>query len=261
MNLSKIYFTQFEKELVLELMKPHLHIIECKETNAVSSLKKSEAYTEIARQFNDTDGVVNPRTPQKIHQCYLNLKKRMSKKSGILRQERRRTGGGEVPKEAELTDFEMRFLEEPILTLPLYTPFDSDSTEIEISKSPYTPSTSNSASLIPPVSLQSTDKITEYDCSSDPSNAGMDTSKPTPKIERPLKETLSMFRKRGKKATAPSAAARAAACIEHEHRLNIKHMEEEHKLRMELLRAQIEVQNSLLATLKDNHTIILQKVE
>ncbi|GFR11207.1 myb_DNA-bind_5 domain-containing protein [Trichonephila clavata] len=221
MNLSKIYFTQFEKELVLELMKPHLHIIECKETNAVSSLKKSEAYTEIARQFNDTDGV-----------------------------ERRRTGGGEVPKEAELTDFEMRFLEEPILTLPLYTPFDSD-------KSPYTPSTSNSVSLIPPVSLQSTDKITEYDCSSDPSNAGMDT----PKIVRPLKETLSMFRKRGKKATAPSAAARAAACIEDEHRLNIKHMEEEHKLRMELLRAQIEVQNSLLATLKDKHTIILQKVE
>ncbi|GFR07755.1 myb_DNA-bind_5 domain-containing protein [Trichonephila clavata] len=228
MNLSKIYFTQFEKELVLELMKRHLHIIECKETNAVSSLKKSEAYTEIARQFNDTDGV-----------------------------ERRRTGGGEVPKEAELTDFEMRFLEEPILTLLLYTPFDSDSTEIEISKSPYTPSTSNSASLIPPVSLQSTDKITEYDCSSDPSNAGMDTPKPTPKIERPLKETLSMFRKRGKKATAPSAAAKAAACIEDEHRLNIKHMEEEHKLRMELLRAQIEVQNSLLATLKDNHTIIL----
>ncbi|GFR33887.1 myb_DNA-bind_5 domain-containing protein [Trichonephila clavata] len=180
MNLSKIYFTQFEKELVLELMKPHLHIIECKETNAVSSLKKSEAYTEIARQFNDTDGVVNPRTPQQIRQCYLNLKKRMSKKSGILRQERRRTGGGEVPKEAELTDFEMRFLEEPILTLPLYTPFDSDSTEIEISR--------------------------------------MDT----PKIERPLKETLSMFRKRGKKATAPSAAARAAACIEDEYRLNIK---------------------------------------
>ncbi|GFQ69746.1 hypothetical protein TNCT_409791, partial [Trichonephila clavata] len=34
-------------------------------------------------------------------------------------------------------------------------------------------------------------------------NAGMDTPKPTPKIERPLKETLSMFRKRGKKAIAP----------------------------------------------------------
>ncbi|GFR18410.1 myb_DNA-bind_5 domain-containing protein [Trichonephila clavata] len=147
MNLSKIYFTQFEKELVLELMKPHLHIIECKETNAVSSLKKSEAYTEIARQFNDTDGV-----------------------------ERRRTGGGEVPKEAELTDFEMRFLEEPILTLPLYTPFDSDSTEIEISsKISIHPQYVKFCFVDSPVSLQSTDKITEYDCSSDPSNAGMDT--------------------------------------------------------------------------------------
>ncbi|GFR23539.1 myb_DNA-bind_5 domain-containing protein [Trichonephila clavata] len=209
MNLSKIYFTQFEKELVLELMKPHLHIIECKETNAVSSLKKSEAYTEIARQFNDTDGV-----------------------------ERRRTGGGEVPKEAELTDFEMRFLEEPILTLPLYTPLTAT---VRKSKFQYV----KFCFVFPCVST-GTDKITEYDCSSDPSNAGMDTPKPTPKIERPLKETLSMFRKRGKKATAPSAAARAAACIEDEHRLNIKHMEEEHKLRMELLRAQIEVQNSLL---------------
>ncbi|GFQ76210.1 hypothetical protein TNCT_392201 [Trichonephila clavata] len=76
------------------------------------------------------------------------------------------------------------------------------------------------------VTLQSTDKISEYECSSDPSNAGMDTPKPTPKIETSLKETLSMFRKCGKKPTAPSAAA----CIE-EHRLNIKHMEVEQKLR------------------------------
>ncbi|GFX17267.1 hypothetical protein TNCV_1064702 [Trichonephila clavipes] len=60
----------------------------------------------------------------------------MAKKSSVLRQERRQTGGGEVPKEAELTDFEMRFLEEPILTLPLSTPFDSDSTDIEISTKP-----------------------------------------------------------------------------------------------------------------------------
>ncbi|GFR02165.1 hypothetical protein TNCT_315631 [Trichonephila clavata] len=81
MNVSKLYFTQFEKELVLALMKPHLHIIECKETNA--------------------------------------------------RGEKR---GGEVPKEAELINFEMRFLEELILMLLLSTPIDSNSKEIEISK-------------------------------------------------------------------------------------------------------------------------------
>ncbi|GFX38565.1 myb_DNA-bind_5 domain-containing protein [Trichonephila clavipes] len=188
--------------------------------------QKKEAYFEITRQFNDTDGVMNPRTPQQIRQCYSNLKKKMAKKSSVLRQERRQTGGGEVPKEAELTDFEMRFLEEPILTLPLSTPFDSDSTDIEISKPQY-PSTSTSALLIPPVTpSQNTEKITEYDSSSDPSNAVMDMNdlKPTPKIARPLKETLAMFRKRAKTPTAPSAAARAAACIE-EHRMKIKYME------------------------------------
>ncbi|GFR18632.1 hypothetical protein TNCT_601551 [Trichonephila clavata] len=86
MNASKVYFTQFEKELVLALMNPHLHVIECKETNA----------------------------------------------SGEKR-------GGEVPKEAELINFEMRFLEELILMLLLSTPIDSNSTEIEISKNLNTP--------------------------------------------------------------------------------------------------------------------------
>ncbi|GFX23328.1 hypothetical protein TNCV_4936431 [Trichonephila clavipes] len=132
----------------------------------------------------------------------------MARKSSVLRQERRQTGGGDVPKEAELTDFEMRFLEEPILTLPLSTPFASDSTDIEISKPQY-PSTSTSALLIPPVTpSQNTDKITEYDSSSDPSAT---------------EETLAMFRKRAKTPTAPSAAARAAACIEEEHRMKIKY--------------------------------------
>ncbi|GFW46994.1 myb_DNA-bind_5 domain-containing protein [Trichonephila clavipes] len=222
----------------------------------------------------------------------------MAKKSSVLRQERRQTGGGEVPKEAELTDFEMRFLQEPILTLPLSTPFDSDSTDIEISKPQY-PSTSTSALLIPPVTpSQNTDKITEYDSSSDPSNAVMDMNdlKPTPKIARPLKETLAMFRKRAKTPTAPSAAARAAACIE-EHRMKIKYMEmdeerkneehqlrmeqlsnnmkmdeerknEEHKLRMELLRIKIahakekmEAQKILVTALKGSPKIYLQNTE
>ncbi|GFT69923.1 myb_DNA-bind_5 domain-containing protein [Trichonephila clavipes] len=151
----------------------------------------------------------------------------MAKKSSVLRQERRQTGGGEVPKEAELTDFEMRFLEEPILTLPLSTPFDSDSTDIEISSKTSIPQYINFCFVDSPCDSpsQNTEKITEYDSSSDPSNTVMDMNdlKPTPKIARPLKETLAMFRKHAKTPTAPSAAARAAACIEEEHRMEIKY--------------------------------------
>ncbi|GFU18573.1 hypothetical protein NPIL_372561 [Nephila pilipes] len=44
-----------------------------------------------------------------------------------------KTGGGEVPKEVEWMDMEMRFLVESILTQPMSTPFDSDSTKAEIS--------------------------------------------------------------------------------------------------------------------------------
>ncbi|GFX52817.1 hypothetical protein TNCV_3720071 [Trichonephila clavipes] len=166
----------------------------------------------------------------------------MAKKSSVLRQERRQTGGGEVPKEAGLTDFEMRFLEEAILTLPLSTPFDSDSTDIEIFQ-----------------------------------NAVMDMNdlKPTPKIARPLKETLAMFRKCAQTPTSPSAAARAAACIEEEHRMKIKYMEmdeerknEEHQLRMEQLRIKIahakekiEAQKILVTTLKGSPKIYLQNTE
>ncbi|GFW33339.1 integrase catalytic domain-containing protein [Trichonephila clavipes] len=162
---------------------------------------------------------------------------------------------------------------------------------------PQYPSTSTSALLIPPVTpSQNTDKVTEYDSSSDPSNAVMDMNdlKPTPKIARPLKETLAMFRKRAKTPTAPSAAARAAACIVEEHRMKIKYMEmneerkneehqeqlsnnmkmdeerknEEHKLWMELLRIKIahakekmEAQKILATTLKGSPKIYLQNTE
>ncbi|GFW48732.1 hypothetical protein TNCV_4243121 [Trichonephila clavipes] len=200
------------------------------------------------------------------HRC----PKKTARKSSVLRQERRQTGVGEVHKEAELTDFEMRFLEEPILTLSLSTPFDSDK--------PQYPSTSTSALLIPPVTpSQNTNKITEYGSSSDPSNAVMDKNdlKPTPKIARSLKETLAMFRKRAKTPTTPSAAARAAACIEEEHRMKIKYMEmdeerknKEHQLRMEQLRIKIahakekiKVQKILVTTLKGSPKIYLQNTE
>ncbi|GFX66207.1 hypothetical protein TNCV_341821 [Trichonephila clavipes] len=117
----------------------------------------------------------------------------------------------------------------------------------------------------------------QNDSSSDPSNAVMDMNylKPTPpKIARPLKETLAMFRKCAKTPTAPSAAARAAACIE-EHRMKIKYMEmdeerknEEHQLRMEQLRIKIahakekiEAQKILVTTLKGSPKIYLQNTE
>ncbi|GFU72599.1 hypothetical protein TNCV_3350621 [Trichonephila clavipes] len=150
----------------------------------------------------------------------------MAKKSSVLRQERRQTGGGEVPKEAELTDFEMRFLEEPILTLPFSTPLTAT---VRISKFQNLNTPVHQLCLLTSCDFptQNTEKITEYDSSSDPSNAVMDMNdlNSTPKIARPLEGDISYVPKTCQNTNSSSAAARAAACIEEEHRMKIKYME------------------------------------
>ncbi|GFX42047.1 hypothetical protein TNCV_353541 [Trichonephila clavipes] len=84
-----------------------------------------------------------------------------------------------------------------------------------------------------------------------------------------------MLQKRAKTTTAPSAAIRAATCIEEEHRMKIKYMEmdeerenEEHQLRMEQLRIKIahakekiKAQKILVTTLKGSPKIYLQNTE
>ncbi|GFY57731.1 hypothetical protein TNIN_430521 [Trichonephila inaurata madagascariensis] len=164
----------------------------------------------------------------------------MSKKSSVLRQERRQTGGGEVPKEVELTDFEMRFLEEPILTLPLSTPFDSDSTDIEISNPQY-PSTSTSASLIPSVTpSQKTDKIIDNDSSSDPS---MDKERKNEEHQLRMEQLrLNMKMDEERKNEEHKLRKMDEERKNEEHKLrkmDDERKNEEHKLRMELLRIQI----------------------
>ncbi|GBN91449.1 hypothetical protein AVEN_85697-1 [Araneus ventricosus] len=273
---GKLYFTLFEKELILVLVKPHLEVIENKETNGVTSAEKAKAFCEITKQFNATDGV-NQRTAKQIRQCYLNLKKKLRQKSTCLRQELRKTGGGEVAKEVELSTLERRFLEEPILTLPLSTPYDSDTSQMEILKSqdksnaddpfvrPLTPSQNASAeaSELDTSSMNFLDSSLEVPESDyeklvletpEPSSVSEASGVKTPK-QRSLRDTLMMFRKNTKKQAAPSAAARAAACIEAEHKQSIKYMqkEEERKekqaeadrkeqeLRMDLLREKIKL--------------------
>lgn len=271
MAATKVFFTQFEKELVLALVKPNLDIVDNKETNGVIFLKKKKVFDEITRQFNTTDGVSHPRTSQQIRQCYLNLKKKLSKKNSVLCQERRKTGGGEEPNE-ELTDddVEMRLLVDPIPMMPVSTLFDGADTKPDISISQDDISTTSASDpLINPIipSQQSTStKTSDMDASLDPSRMTCSNSeeivkaKPSHQVSglttKPfskLRENLTMFRKNSREPTASSTAARAAACIETEHRTTMRHMlnEErrkekqseaeyaEHELRMELLREQI----------------------
>ncbi|GBO01214.1 hypothetical protein AVEN_69878-1 [Araneus ventricosus] len=233
---GKLYFTQFEKELILVLVKPHLDVVENKETNGVTFAEKAQAFCEISKQFNATDGI-NPRTEKQIRQCYQNLKKKLRQKSTRLRQKQRKTGGGEVLKEVELSTLGRRFLAEPILTLPLSTLCDKSqdkSNSVDDSfVCPLTPSQSASAeaSELDTSNMNFLDSSFEAPQSSyeglaseTPESASVSAEASgvkTPK-QKSLRETLMMLRKNTKKQAAPSAAAKAAACIKAEHTHNIK---------------------------------------
>ncbi|CAL1278818.1 unnamed protein product [Larinioides sclopetarius] len=132
MDISKShYYSQFEKELILALAKPYMHIIENKEMNRITTAEKPKAYDEIAKQFNATDGV-NPGTVKQIRQCYYNFKKKLRQSRLFFRQEQWKTDGGQVPKDVQISEFELSYLAEPMLTMPMSTPWDSDTSQMEI---------------------------------------------------------------------------------------------------------------------------------
>ena len=49
---SAIY-TNYEKELLTALIKDKINTIECKETNKITNVKKTQAWEEIAFLFNE----------------------------------------------------------------------------------------------------------------------------------------------------------------------------------------------------------------
>ena len=94
---SRKIFTRFECELLLELVKKYEHVIESKETNKVTSIKKNEAFMAIEKEFNATIGVTR-RSAIQLRQKYLNIKKKAVKSSAEVRREIRMTCGSDSQK-------------------------------------------------------------------------------------------------------------------------------------------------------------------
>lgn len=127
--MDRRIFSVYENQLLLELVNKKLHIIECKETNKVSLVKKAEAFEDIAKEFNSSSLVVQ-RTAKQLRQRYNNLKKNASKSCAELRREVRKTGGGGISCK-NVTEMEERVIEMGILTTPLRTQYDSDVSDLD----------------------------------------------------------------------------------------------------------------------------------
>ncbi|XP_041981608.1 uncharacterized protein LOC121735007 [Aricia agestis] len=71
-------YTSSEKDMLIELVKKHQHIIENKETNSNMILKKREAWTNICKQYNAV-AASGCRSWEQLRHLYENLKQRSKK--------------------------------------------------------------------------------------------------------------------------------------------------------------------------------------
>ncbi|XP_019884970.2 myb/SANT-like DNA-binding domain-containing protein 3 [Camponotus floridanus] len=86
-------FTKTEEEILVQLVKKHDKVLECKRTDTNSNILKEETWKTISKEFNSTTGTF--RDSPTLRRKYKNLKKKAKKKFADLKCHVKGTGGGE----------------------------------------------------------------------------------------------------------------------------------------------------------------------
>jgi len=81
---KRAIYTDYEKELLINLVKRRINVIECKETNQTTNIKKLQAWQEIADEFNSD--VYSIFEKQKVHKQNVKVAK-SEKKMAITTNE------------------------------------------------------------------------------------------------------------------------------------------------------------------------------
>ncbi|EFN71184.1 UPF0439 protein C9orf30-like protein, partial [Camponotus floridanus] len=85
-------FTKTEEEILVQLVKKHDKVLECKRTDTNSNILKEETWKTISKEFNSTTGTF--RDSPTLRRKYENLKKKTKKKFADLKCHLKGTGGG-----------------------------------------------------------------------------------------------------------------------------------------------------------------------
>lgn len=91
-------FTDFEKNLLVQLMDNYKKIIECKKTDCVTAAAKNKAWEKLCQAFN-AESTNATRNIGQLQVLWKNFKSRAKKESAYVRRERFQTGGGPPPAE------------------------------------------------------------------------------------------------------------------------------------------------------------------
>ena len=77
-NVGRIIFSNFEKNILRELVDEHREILECKKNDWRSIKMKTETWNAIAEEFNSQPGV-NHKDCKQLKKCWENMKARAKK--------------------------------------------------------------------------------------------------------------------------------------------------------------------------------------
>ena len=89
------YFTDYEVELLIQLVEPRKGIIESKRNDKVVKVRKEEAWQQLANEVNaDPKSVFL--TVDRLKKKWFNMKQECKKQVVKEKNERRKTGGGVV---------------------------------------------------------------------------------------------------------------------------------------------------------------------
>lgn len=81
-NRGKNY-TEQEKNLLLDCMKPYINVIECQQTTKRANEQRDEAWEEIANIFNSHNGF--PRDAKSLRSAYIHYKMMVKKEYVYLK--------------------------------------------------------------------------------------------------------------------------------------------------------------------------------
>lgn len=286
---SRKCFSNFEKELLLELVKSKISIIENKKTNKVSQKEKLSAWKEVETNFNSTPGVIK-RSGKQLIQCYRNMKKRAIKaaRSGE-RVSLFKTEGGTL--EIIQDSVSEKLVSMNVLPTPTYTEFDCDATyctqkddtEVDVKPSGIEINLLESAQLTGPElpednsasgDIQESDKV-PYRKQPEENNLSTNTQLPdirSSQISTPIRSLSTSRSYRPKyrfirsqkkqlvsKSSLEAATALAKAktkAVEEQHKLTLSHMQEEHDIKLKILEKQLSIQDKILNILHNNPSLL-----
>lgn len=100
-----------DKALLAEIVKEWKDAVESKNSSASTVHIKNKAWTDVCKKFNSTSNSGIERSCKQLRKCYENMKATAKKANASHKRELYRTGGGPMPKDAEISEIDKQMLD------------------------------------------------------------------------------------------------------------------------------------------------------